>query len=193
MSGSDRLKRDKRALRRRIRDLRDALPPQERERRSASIARELFALPEMAHASVVMAFSSFGSEVTTEPILERLVADGRRPAVPRVREGEIEAVAFRPGQAMSRAPFGALEPAEGDPIAPVDVDVVVTPGVAFDRRGFRVGYGGGYYDRFFRRTRSDALKVAVCFAFQVVEEVPHGRQDIAVDLLVTEEGVIRCG
>jgi 5-formyltetrahydrofolate cyclo-ligase len=189
---ADRLKRDKRALRAQIRELRDRLSPPERDRLSRAIARELFALPEMERADVVMAFSSFGSEVDTGPILERLSAGGRRLALPRVRDGDIEGLAFAPGQELRQARFGALEPVDGAPVAPEEVDLVVTPGVAFDRRGFRVGYGGGFYDRFFRRTRSDVVKAAVCFGLQVVERVPHGAQDLPVDLLVTEDGVILC-
>ncbi|HEX9124051.1 MAG TPA: 5-formyltetrahydrofolate cyclo-ligase [Actinomycetota bacterium] len=193
MSGADRLKRDKRALRARIRALRDALPPPDRDRYSATIARGLFELPEMVTATTVMVFSSFGSEVDTAPILERLVAEGRHAALPRVANGEVEPVAYRPGGSMRVASFGAMEPIDGEPIPPEDIDVVVTPGVAFDRRGHRVGYGGGFYDRFFRRTRPDVVRVGIGFGLQVVDAVPHGGADVPVDLIVTDEGVVRCG
>jgi 5-formyltetrahydrofolate cyclo-ligase len=193
VSGAHRLKRDKKALRGRVRVLRDALSPQERDRGSARIARRLFDLPEMSSASTVMVFSSFGSEVDTAPIIERLVAEGRRAVLPRVVNGEIEPITYRPDGRMSEASFGALEPTDGEPIQPEDVDVVVTPGLAFDRRGYRVGYGGGFYDRFFKRTRPDVVKAAIGFELQVVDEVPRGGQDVPVDLIVTDEGVIRCG
>jgi 5-formyltetrahydrofolate cyclo-ligase len=187
---SEDLKRRKRALRREARARRDTLPPEERERLSEAVARNLLELPAVADASTVMAFSSFGSEVETGPIIERLTRDGRRVALPRVEGRSIVPVAYRSGDPVKPAPFGALEPATGDPVLPEEIDVVIVPGLAFDRRGQRVGYGRGFYDRFLGRLRPDALKVGICFTAQVVDEVPHGRGDRPVDVLVTEEGAV---
>ena len=192
MIPSHRLKRAKRALRREVLALRDALPQADRVERSRRIADRLLALPELAEVRTVMVFSSFGSEVDTAPILERVAERGARLALPRIQDGEIVPVTYRPGEPVTEAAFGALEPSEGDVLASTEVDVVVTPGVAFDRGGFRVGYGGGYYDRFFRRARVEMLRVAVGFAVQVVEEVPHGHADLSMDALVTEDEVTRC-
>jgi 5-formyltetrahydrofolate cyclo-ligase len=188
---SHRLKQQKRALRREMLVRRDAMPQQDRAERSDRIAERLLALPELASARTVMAFSSFGSEIDTAPILDGLIARDVRLALPRISGGEIEAVGYRPGDDTTTAAFGALEPAAGSVLADAELDAVVTPGVAFDRRGFRVGYGGGYYDRLFRRIRPDAFRVAIGFAIQVVEAVPRGTTDLPVDALVTEEGVTR--
>ena len=187
-----RLTRNKRQIRARARAARDAIPDEERADATRAIASTLLALPEVRHASTVMAFDSFGSEVATTPIVEALVGRGVRVALPRIEGGELVAVRYRPGDAMTRAAFGMQEPAEGEPLDPSEIDVVVTPGLAFDRTCHRVGYGRGFYDRFFRRTRPDAAKVAVCFSAQLVDEVPHDTADIAVDAVVTERGVIRC-
>lgn len=191
MIASHRLKREKRALRREVLARRDALPPEDRAERSRRIADRLLALPEVERAGTVMAFSSFGSEVDTGPILEQLADRGARVALPRIREREIEPVTYRPGDPVTVAAFGALEPSAGEELEAAEVDVVLTPGVAFDREGFRVGYGGGFYDRFFRRIREDAFRVAIGFAVQVEPAVPHGLADLPVDALVTEDGVIR--
>ena len=156
MSASDRLQREKRALRARLRALRDGLPDADRQARSIAIARTLLALPELATARTVMVFSSFGSEVDTGPIVERLLAEGRRVTLPRIEEGDIVPVAWRAGDPMRVAPFGMREPAGDVMVAPDELDVVVTPGLAFDRRGYRIGYGGGFYDRLFAKTRDDA-------------------------------------
>ncbi|MFB3737897.1 MAG: 5-formyltetrahydrofolate cyclo-ligase [Candidatus Velamenicoccus archaeovorus] len=192
MSSADRLKREKRALRREVLARRDALPPDELERRSAEVARRLLGLPELAAAGTVMAFSSFGSEVRTTPILDGLVARGRRAVLPRIVGGELEPVVFRPDGDFRTASFGAREPVGGEVLPAAEIDVVVTPGVAFDRRGHRVGYGAGYYDRFFRRTRPDVVKVAIGFALQLIDGVPHGSADVPVDVVVTDEVVVRC-
>jgi len=186
---SDDLKRRKRALRREVRARRDALPPEERERLGQAVARNLLTLPEVRQASTVMAFSSFGSEVDTRPIIEQLARDGRRVVLPRVEGRTIVPVGYRSGDPVKPSSFGALEPAGGDPVRPEEIDVVIVPGLAFDRRGHRVGYGGGFYDRFLGRLRPDALTVSICFSVQVVDEVPNGRGDRPVDLVVTEEGL----
>jgi 5-formyltetrahydrofolate cyclo-ligase len=189
---SHRLKRAKRALRRSVIERRDRMPAAERRDLSRRIADRLLALAEVKNAGTVMAFWSFGSEVDTAPLIERLHAAGARVVLPRVEGDEIVAVAFAPGDPATRTPFGAFEPSGTDVVDPWDVDVVVTPGVAFDRRGRRVGYGGGFYDRFLPRTRPGAPPIAVAFALQVVDEVPGGRADRPVDVVVTEDEVIRC-
>ena len=192
MSGSADLRARKRALRERVRMLRDALPAQERARRSEEISRRLFSLEAVAGAATVMVFSAFGSEVETEPIIERLAREGRRVALPRVEGGEIVAVRYRPGDPVRTASFGASEPTGSEILAPEEIDVVVTPGLAFDRRGHRVGYGGGFYDRFLARAGAGTPRIGVCFAVQLVEEVPHGEPDLAVDVVVTEDEIVRC-
>jgi 5-formyltetrahydrofolate cyclo-ligase len=189
----DDLRRRKRELRARVRALRDALPPEDRARRSRSVADRLLGLPELEGGGTVALFSTFGSEIETDVILERLVARGWRVALPRVEHGEIVAIRYRPGDPVRTANFGASEPLGDETVAPAAIDVVVTPGLAFDRGGYRVGYGGGFYDRFLRRTRADTFKVAVCFALQVVSEVPRAGGDMPVDAIVTEEVTIRCG
>jgi 5-formyltetrahydrofolate cyclo-ligase len=189
---ADHLPGRKKALRARIRAERDALPPAERTRRSREIARRLFGLPGFQNARTVMVFSSFGSEVDTGPIIERLAAEGRRVALPRVEGRQMVAVIYRPGDPLSRASFGAMEPTDGGAVEPAAVDVIVTPGLAFDRRGYRLGYGAGFYDRFLHRTRRDALRVGICFALQMVAEVPSGPMDRPVHVIVTDEEVIGC-
>jgi len=147
------------------------------------------ALPAVENATTVVAFSSFGSEVDTRPIIERLERDGRRVALPRVEGRIIVAVAYRSGDVVKPSSFGALEPAGGEKVAPEEVDVVIVPGLAFDRSGHRVGYGRGFYDRFLGALPPDALTVGICFSVQLVDEVPHGRGDRPVDLVVTEHGL----
>jgi 5-formyltetrahydrofolate cyclo-ligase len=171
---------------------RDALAPQERAARSARIAERLLGLPELAGARTVMAFASFGSEVDTGPILSGLADRGTRLALPRISDGKVVAVGYRPGDRLARAALGVPEPVDGEPIPDREIDVVVTPGVAFDPAGWRVGYGGGFYDRFLRRVRAHVPRIAVAFALQLVPEVPHGADDERVDLIVTEDGVVRC-
>jgi 5-formyltetrahydrofolate cyclo-ligase len=112
--------------------------------------------------------------------------------MPRIVGGELEPRAYRPGDPVTETTFGAKEPVDGEGLEPAEIDVIVIPGLAFDRGGYRVGYGGGYYDRFLRETRPDAVRMALCFALQVVDRVPVGSFDLPVDLIVTEHETIRC-
>ena len=192
MHPSGELKRRKRALRKSVSAARDEIPATERARLSEAIAERLAGLPEVAAATSVMVFSSLGSEVQTEPIIGRLASRGVRVLLPRTVEREMEAVPYAPGDPVTIATFGAKEPREGEPVDPRTIDVVVVPGLAFDPRGYRVGYGGGFYDRFLKRTRPGVEKIGICFALQVLDEVPHGRMDLPVSRVVTEEDVIEC-
>jgi len=191
VNSSDDPRRVKRELCARVRAARDAIPAEQREVLGAKIAERLFAVPGFARAGTVLAFSSFGSEVPTRPILDRVHGDGRRVVLPRVLGDVMEARTYRPGDPMAAATFGALEPADGEQVPPRDVDAVVVPGLAFDRRGFRVGYGGGHFDRFLEQLRPDALTVGVCFGIQLVDRVPTEPHDLPVDWVVTEGEAIR--
>ena len=190
---SEQLKRGKRLLRREVRALRDALAPEQRERAAAAIHdRALSEIARVEPPATVMAFWSFGSEVATGPLIERLSLRGDRVALPRILDGELEARRYRPGDPVTETPFGAKEPEGGSVLDPADIDVVLTPGLAFDRRGYRVGYGKGYYDRFLARTGHGTTRLALCFALQVVEAVPAASFDLPVDVIVTEQERIDC-
>ena len=192
MNAAD-LKKAKKRVRTHVRALRDALTPDERQRLSASIAERLLAMPELATPRTVMAFWSFGSEVDTAGLLESLHRNDSRVALPRIAEGEMQARTYAPGDAIALSAFGAGEPVGGEVLRPDQIDVIVTPAVAFDRSGARVGYGGGYYDRFFARTRAEVLRVGICFAVQVVAEpLPRGHFDLGVDAIVTEHETVHC-
>jgi 5-formyltetrahydrofolate cyclo-ligase len=93
---------------------------------------------------------------------------------------------------MSETSFGAMEPAEGRTLDVAEIDLVVVPGVAFDRSCGRVGYGRGYYDRFLGKRRLGVAAIAIAFALQIVDRVPSGAIDRRIDGVVTELEVIRC-
>ena len=187
-----RLRQAKRALRRKVLARRDAVAPEERSELSRRIADRILAMSEVARARTVMAFWSFGSEVETAPLIGRLVEAGTGVVLPRIEGGDVLPVSYAPGDPVASTDFGAMEPSAGRAVEPERVDAVIVPGVAFDRRGGRVGYGGGYYDRFLAMTRPGVPAIAIAFGLQVVERVPEGRMDRRLDAIVTEDEVIRC-
>jgi len=190
---SGELKRAKRDVRRRVLALRDRTDPAGRDRAAADVTRRVLELPEIETATTVLAFSSFGSELPMLPLIEALVGRGIRVGLPVITGTEIEAHAWSPGEPTTTTSFGAEQPADGARIDPETIDVILTPAVAVDRSGGRVGYGGGFYDRFLLRTRADAARIAVVLAEQLVDEaVPAGTFDLRVDAVVTPNEVIRC-
>jgi 5-formyltetrahydrofolate cyclo-ligase len=189
---SGELKRAKRDIRRAVLAARDALPAEDRTRRDRAITERMLSLPEIRDARTIMAFWSFGSEVSMQPLLAALAGVGTRTALPRIVEGELEVRTYAPGDAVTPTSFGAMEPADGETLPAGEVDVVCVPGVAFDRAGRRVGYGGGFYDRFLNRAER-AVRVGVAYGLQVVPDaLPSGRSDLRVDVILTETETIRC-
>lgn len=183
-------KEEKKSLRRQILAARDGLAPAEREARSAALRDRLRSLPRWREAGTVHLFVPFGSEVDTFPLLEALLAEGRRAVLPRVAPGRrlhhclVTALAdLAPGA------WGIPEPGPHcAQVPPVEVELVLVPGVAFDRRGGRLGYGGGFYDGFL--AECPAPRVALAFGLQVVPEVPREPHDLLVHALVTEQELI---
>ena len=184
------LKRAKRQLRRSVLEERDALPSEVRTEWGERIADRFVDLPEARDARTVMLFSSFGSEVPTGPLIERLREREVTIALPRIEDGDLVPVAFVPGDPVRPTSFGAVEPIAPNGLDPGSLDVVGVPAVAFDRTGRRIGYGGGYYDRFLREL--GAFRVGIAFSLQVLEGgLPTGSFDLPVHAIVTEEETIR--
>jgi 5-formyltetrahydrofolate cyclo-ligase len=186
------LKKAKRAIRRRILARRDALPQHDRARLGRRAVDHLLTCPELQAQATVFAFWAFGSEVPTAPLLERLHRSGCTVCLPRIEGTDIRPVAYRPDDELRETGFGAMEPSAGSVVAERDVDVIVTPAVAFDLDGHRVGYGGGYYDRFFARADDRAFRVGLAFELQVLSDpLPAGNFDLRVDAVATEARVLR--
>lgn len=145
-------------------------------------------LPERA---VVAGYWPLEGEIDPLPLMTALAARGHVLALPAVTEtgGILEFRRWAPGDALESGPRGTSHPADAPPVIP---DAVLVPLLAFDRRGFRLGYGGGYYDRTLGGLRRGGALVAVglAFAAQEVETVPTDPWDIPLDLIATELGVI---
>jgi 5-formyltetrahydrofolate cyclo-ligase len=182
-------------LRQRLLAERDGLSAREVEAKSAAITEALFRLAAFRACRTVMFYASFRSEVQTWPAMTRCLEGGARLALPLT----LPAVrALRPRVITNldldlRAGYCGI--AEPDPekcgaIDPTDLEAVIVPGSVFDSRGGRLGYGGGYYDRFLAREAPRALRIGLAFALQVVEgELPLAEHDQRLDFLVTEERV----
>lgn len=193
--GGASLKKAKREVRNRVRTARDALSAAERADLGDRATGRLLELPELAAARTVMAFWSFGSEVSTEPLIRTLHDGGTSIVLPRIVDGDLVPLRYVPGDPTTVTTFGAREPvADAERVSLPSIDVVVTPGVAFDRRGGRVGYGGGFYDRFFAAEALGAFRVGLGFALQLLDgDLPAGHADVRVHAMATDREVVRSG
>lgn len=184
----------KAALRAELLARRRAIPPDRHAALSAAICRRAVGLPPYREAATVHAYLGvIAGEVATAPLLEHAWDGGKRVLCPRIGpEGELESRQVRSMADFVDGPMGLREPDPGraPPVEPGEIDVVIVPGIGFDRAGRRIGFGAGYYDRFLGTTR--AARVALAFSLQIVDRIPQGPGDQAVDWIVTEREVIEC-
>lgn len=182
---------DKADLRREILARRGALP--DRDARSTLILNRVRLHPAFGTAHTLASYVGVGAEVATVPLLVEALERKLKVAVP-ARDGDrLRLVEISSLSELVPASFGLLEPphdlaARADRVVrPGSVDVMLVPGVAFDRRGGRLGHGRGYYDRLLEEAGAGPLRVGLAFSCQLVEEVPMVSGDERMDLIVTEE------
>ena len=184
------LRASKLALRQRVLAARDALPAAMRAAASAAIATRILTRADFMSARAVSLTLPFGSEWDTAAVMRAALAAGRIVAVPRVDKAsrmlELHAIAD-PERDVVAGYRDIPEPLPACPLVSRDtIDFVLVPGVAFDRLGRRMGYGGGYYDRLLPLLSPRATRVAGAFEVQLVDRVPAAPHDIAVGAIVTE-------
>lgn len=188
----------KHEIRRRVCQQRDSLGPAEITRKSALIGQKLRLLPAYRRARKVMFFLSFRSEVDTRRMVEESMARGMQVLVPRAVPASrelIPSLLLDWERDLAPGAYGIPEPRPEAlrPAQPGEIDLLVVPGVAFDLKGNRLGYGGGYYDRFIRTLKPECLLVAPAFELQLLPAVPVEAWDRPVDWIVTEARVIFTG
>jgi 5-formyltetrahydrofolate cyclo-ligase len=188
----------KKALRNKILALRDALSISERRQKSNAIQSLLFSLPEFTAAQRLALFVSFRSEVLTESIIRAALSLSKVVVVPITDLARRQLILSRLvdfDAELAPGTWGIPEPKPGciRPVALNEPDLFIAPGVAFDRQGRRIGYGGGFYDRLLRALPVRKPVVALAFALQIVESVPFDPSlDEPVDIIITEEEIIDC-
>ena len=187
----------KATIRKEILEKRKSQDPKSRAAQSRSIMRTLLSRKEFLKADKILIYLSKEGEVGTNDLLGRAFELGKRVCVPVVdRESDELCISELPGPDTSfrLGAFGVREPAEEDLnfMSPDQIDLVIAPGLAFDRRGGRIGYGKGYYDRLLNRLGSQVPRIALAFDFQVLDAVPQDENDIRVDAIITEKSTMNC-
>lgn len=181
----------KRPFRAQMLQQRRSLSPEAGVRLSRAIQQQLLALPEYRDCELLALYSPVRNEVQTDLVAAHARQSGKRLAYPRVEgDGMVfhEVVA---DEALHCGAFGVCEPVQTRPVAATEIGLAIVPGVAFDRNGFRLGYGKGYYDRFWGHGERHAFLVGFAYGFQLVPQLPSEAHDLRLDLLLTEEGPLR--
>jgi len=189
-------------MRRSMKERMAAISPEDLRVKSAQASQRLQQTSAWAWMDTLFSFLSMPGELATEPLIRAALARGKSVAVPKIEGNDIRFVflppnALEPGAAaqirdrwgipVPGAAWPAADPARGGKV------LVCAPGLAFDRRGNRLGRGKGYYDRFLSRARvagSGLVTIGICFSEQVVDEVPHGEADQRLDGLVTDSEIV---
>lgn len=156
---------------------------------SGIIQRRIIESRIFMESSVIMAYIPIKNEVRTELIMNTGLSSGKTVLLPRVIDAErMEAVPVKnPDSDLRKGSMGIMEPHPSIPaFDPLSIDLVILPGVAFDRKGRRLGFGAGYYDRFITRLRKDCVLLAPAYGFQVLDHIPADDYDKPADMIVTE-------
>ncbi|MCP5489314.1 MAG: 5-formyltetrahydrofolate cyclo-ligase [Verrucomicrobia bacterium] len=154
---------------------------------SARISAHALGLPIVNQAQRVGIYLSTGREVETDTILQALQRRGAAVAVPFFRPDGYELSWLEDRGELTLGPFGIREPVEPHLADPADLDLIFVPGLAFDDDGYRLGYGGGHFDRLLSRT--EAVRIGLCFDGQRTHTLPREPHDMPMHLLITESGV----
>ncbi|HEY3375500.1 MAG TPA: 5-formyltetrahydrofolate cyclo-ligase [Candidatus Aquicultor sp.] len=186
----------KHALRRITRAKRDQLCADERLEKAAAIEQRLFAEPEFGKAGTILFYAAFGSEVPTIAMMNDALMLGKTVVLP-ITDTATSSLVLRTITDLDHLKpnrYGIPEPvientALFDATA---VDLVIVPGMVFDEHGGRIGYGGGYYDRFLRQIDPAVPWLSIAFELQIVPRIPSESHDLPVDKIITEERVIGC-
>ena len=174
---------DKKTLRKKIREQKRAMTPEQIETASAKLV-EMFLQTELYRdAKTIYGYLPYNQEVRTVPILEQALADGKRVAVPKVYGEEMKFLYLTDLTQVETGYAGIPEPIADGPIGDDPSALVLMPGMAFTKEGQRIGYGGGFYDKFLA-VEPDHPTIALCYDFQMVDQLPTEEFDIPVDLVL---------
>lgn len=171
---------DKAALRREIREKKRAMTAEEILRRSQKLGELFFKTEAYQKAEAIYGYLPYNQEVYTVPMLEQALLDGKKVAVPKVYGDTMRFIWLEDLSKVEKGYAGIPEPVADAPVADDKNALVLMPGLAFDEAGHRIGYGGGFYDRFLAEEPNHPT-LALCYDFQMLEHLETEEFDIPVD------------
>ena len=170
---------DKKQLRKQIREMKQAMSLQEIEEKSRALGEKFVKTEAYLQAKTIYGYLPYNQEVRTVAMLEQAIRDGKRIAVPKVYGDEMKFIYLDDLSRVEAGYAGIPEPVDDGPVADDPTALVLMPGLAFDPKGHRIGYGGGFYDKFLTAEPTHPT-VALCYEFQIVPHIPAEEFDIPV-------------
>ncbi len=189
------IRTEKNIIREKHKKIRGAIPPEKKSEFDLKICNKIMSLVSYRFAETVLLYAPVNSEIDISPIAEAALAAGKRVAFPRCIPGTYE-MEFHYVSSLDELSSGTMNIPEPDVSAPLfnasDIAdgnkcLCIIPALAFDKRGYRIGYGKGYYDRYLSRFR--CIRAGVIYSELFVPKLPSGRFDLKVDFIVSERGV----
>ena len=174
---------DKKTLRSQIRQQKRAMTQAQIEEKSAALAQKFFASKLYREADTIYGYLPYNQEVRTVPMLEQALLDGKRVAVPKVYGEEMRFIFMSDLTKVEKGYAGIPEPGCDEPVAEDPAALVLMPGLAFDPQGHRIGYGGGFYDKFLEQEPNHPT-LALCYDFQMLPALETEEHDIPVDCVL---------
>ncbi len=170
---------DKSALRQQIRQRKRAMTAEEIAEKSRLLGQMLVQTEEYCQARTLYGYLPYNQEVRTVPVLEQALRDGKRVAVPKVYGDDMRFVYITDLSRVEKGYAGIPEPIDDEPVACDKTALVLMPGLAFDGQGHRIGYGGGFYDRFLTN-EPEHPTIALCYDFQMLPKLETEEFDVPV-------------
>lgn len=187
------IRQEKSELRKQYRSLRDSIPEDEKNVLDEKIIRKITQLWSYREEEILLTYVSIGSEVDTKNLIQYALNDGKKVAVPRCGEEtrDMDFYIIKSLDDLEIGSFGVLEPITDrcEKLEDLSKGVCIVPALTFDKSGYRLGYGKGYYDKFL--SNFSGRIIGVCYSFCVCDKLPHGRFDKKVSSIVTERNIIQ--
>lgn len=184
--------KDKKEFRSFVLKIRSGMSQEQVNEKSKKIIEKLVSTEDYKNSGTVFIYMSFKNEVETMKLIKRMLAEKKHVVIPYT---DVENTVIIPSEIkdvendLKISSFGYLEPIKEKivPVNPEKFDLIIVPGVVFDKRLNRIGFGKGYYDRILEHKRKDAKAIALAYAFQVYDEIPFEPHDIKMDAIITED------
>ncbi len=184
------MREEKSRIRQILRERKDSLDPKERLEKSRAICGHL--LGHIFDGETVMVYTSKEKEVNSAPLIIALFQRGNPVVVPIIEKEDVSLRLsyLRDMSLLVPSTFGVPEPIGSEiPVNPEEIDTIILPMLGFDRHGGRIGYGAGYYDRFLQKNQN-LRKIGIAFACQEIEKLPVDENDVPMDCIITEDGIV---
>jgi 5-formyltetrahydrofolate cyclo-ligase len=191
---ADTIEKLKSVFRENVKKQRLQVTPDEAEEASNSLWLQLKEETFFKKAKRIAAFCSIGTEIDTMPLLSKILSSHKELYLPKTEPGQnlMEFHSISDLKTLVSGPFHVPEPPAGRILSPKKIDLILVPGLAFDNRGHRLGYGRGYYDRYLKLLKSGCVRLGVAYSFQIIDKTPNDNHDIPVNAVLTEKYILLC-